>query len=332
MSQNLYQLLLRHPHLLDQNTLIVGAAADLPGAWSSLVKSQEVQVLTWDWQTAQAYRPLSEPQVQFALPDENHFAQAQRVIVLWPKSKALALALLQKIAALGKECWVVGANDAGGKSIHKAAHTLISTANKVDSARHCSLWQLSLHPAEDFNWLSLAQSFHHLDHAYLSLPGVFNHGKLDLGSALLLEYLPAPRAGKLLDLGCGSGVIGLSMKAREPSLQVTLSDVDAFALQSARLNAVRLGLQAEVLASDGLAEITSQFDYIVTNPPFHQGKETNYQFARELFARAKQHLVADGQLWLVANRHLPYESWASEYFSQVEVMAQEKGFKIIKVA
>lgn len=330
MSQNLYQLLLRHPQLLDQNTLIVGAAADVPPQWHSLVRSQNIQILTWDWQTAQAYAPLTEPQITFSLPDATQLAQAQRIILLWPKAKPLALALLKKIAVHHKECWVVGANDTGGKSIHKATQALITAAHKDDSARHCSLWKLDLKPVDDFNWLTLAHSFNVQNNAYLTLPGVFNHGSLDTGTALLLEYLPAPRSGKLLDLGCGSGVIGLSMKAQENALDVTLADVDAFALQSTRLNSARLGLTAEVLASDGLAQITDKFDYIVTNPPFHQGKDTNYKFARELFSSAKQHLVNDGQLWLVANRHLPYEIWASEYFSNIEIMAQENGFKIIK--
>jgi len=69
--------------------------------------------------------------------------------------------------------------------------------------------------------------------------------------------------------------------------------------------------------------------FIITNPPFHQGKNTDYQFAQNLFKQAKQHLVKDGQLWLIANRHLGYEEWAQEAFDHVEVMVQEKGFKLI---
>src|SRR5690554_1482682 len=113
--------------------------------------------------------------------------------------------------------------------------------------------------------------------------------------------------------------------------EVTLADVDAFALQSARLNSMRLNLLVEVIASDGLSQVEGKFDYIFTNPPFHQGKETDYRFAQQLFRQAKQHLVEEGQLWLVANSHLAYEEWAKEHFSQVEVMTQEKGFKLICV-
>lgn len=332
MSSNLYELLQRHPHLLNSNTLVLGAAAELPPTWQESVRTQGLQILSWDLQTCQSYAPLSAPQITHALPDSQHLTADKSIILLWPKAKPLALALLSKIAEQHSNCYVVGTNDAGGKSIHKAAHELIHSATKLDSARHCSLWQLELKPQASTNWLKLAKSFNYLNHAYLTLPGVFNHGALDTGTAVLLEYLPAPREGKLLDLGCGSGVIGLSMKAREPSLEVVLADVDALALQSTGLNAARLGLDVEIVASNGLNQIDGRFDYIVTNPPFHQGKDTNYSFAKTLFMQAKQHLSTDGQLWLVANRHLNYEDWAREHFASVQIMAQEQGFKLLCLA
>lgn len=324
---NHYELLLRHAHLLDAHTLILGAGAQLPAKWLELFKSRHCQLLSYDWLTVQAHGGESEKTV-FALP-QNAQLNAEKIILFWPKSKALGLSLLELIANSKKECWVIGANDSGGKSLNKTAASLCTSMQKIDSARHCTLWQLTLKPQGSFNWLKYAQSFSYLQHAYLTLPGVFNHGHLDTGTALLLEYLPVPSQGKVLDLGCGSGVIGLSLKAREPRLAVTLADIDAMALQAARLNSARLNLQAEVVASDGLKNITGKFDFIFSNPPFHQGKDTNYQFAQNLFREAKKHLVADGQLWLVANNHLPYEGWAAEHFAQVEILAQEKGFKII---
>lgn len=327
MSNN-YELLLRHPELITENTIILGANADLPAGWLSLLKEAGAQVLTWDFLTQQAHQALDN--VKFAMPQVVDLESAERIILLWPKAKQHALALIQLIANVHTECWVVGANNAGGKSIGKNVAKL-ANAEKVDAARHSNLWKLSLEPATQFNWLQLASSFNHQGKSYITLPGVFSQGKLDVGTSVLLEHLPAPSTGKLLDLGCGSGVIGLSMKAQQPALEVTLADVDAFALQSARLNSMRLNLPVEVIASDGLSQVEGKFDYIFTNPPFHQGKETDYRFAQQLFRQAKQHLVEEGQLWLVANSHLAYEEWAKEHFSQVEVMTQEKGFKLICV-
>ncbi len=330
MSTAVYELLLRHPDLITANTLIIGAEADLPAGWQTLLKTTGAQVLTWDWLTAQAYRPLGEPQVRFAIPQPQDIADKQ-VILLWPKAKQQALALLQLVATQVQECWIVGANDAGGKSIGKACAALSESSEKTDSARHCSLWNLQLRVNNEFNWLKQAQSFNWQEQAYLTLPGVFSHGKLDTGTALLLEHVPAPAHGKLLDLGCGSGVIGLSMKAAEPALDITLADIDAFAIRSSQLNSVRLNLPAAIQASDGLSSIEGKFDYLFSNPPFHLGKETDYEFARRLFSEARQHLTRDGQMWIVANRHLPYEDWAAEQFRQVEIMVQDKGFKLLCV-
>ena len=133
------------------------------------------------------------------------------------------------------------------------------------------------------------------DSAFMTLPGVFSHGQLDKATAILLEHIPAPANGRVLDLACGSGVIGLTYKLRNPKLDITLSDTDAFALRSAQLNSVRLQAPAEIIASDGLKDIDGKFDYILTNPPFHQGKDTDYRFAQELFRMAKAHLVEDDQ-------------------------------------
>jgi len=326
---NVYEALLRHSERLE-NALIIGNGAQFPQDWQAQLKSGNSQILTWDWQTFQAYHNLDNEQRQFAMPQlQIQQLNPAQVILLWPKSKPLGISLVQLIASQTKNCLVVGANDAGGKSIGKACAHLCSNYEKIDSARRCSVWQLELESQPALNWLSMAQSFNHEQQAYLTLPGVFSHGKLDLGTRVLLEHLPAPAHGKVLDLGCGSGVIGLSLKQKQTALELTLADVDAFALRSSELNAMRMGLEAKVLASDGLQQVEGRFDYIISNPPFHQGKDTDYRFAEQLFKQAKQHLVRDGQLWIVANRHLAYEEWAQSHFAQVEILAQQQGFKII---
>jgi 16S rRNA (guanine1207-N2)-methyltransferase len=329
MSSAVYELLLRHPQLLDENTIILTAESDVPPDWINALRQSGSKVLSWDLLTAAAHRSLASGQVVHALPQAADIDPQQRVILIWPKSKVLAQALAELIANRCAEIWVAGENDAGGKSIGKALQAISSDANKVDSARRSSLWQLSLNTASDFNWLKLARSFNHNGHSYMTLPVVFNHGSLDVGTALLLEHVPAPPRGRLLDLGCGSGVIGLSMKLEEPALEVTLADIDAFAIRSTQLNSARLQAEADIVASDGLDNIDGRFDYLFSNPPFHQGKETDYAFARELFTAAGRHLTSDGQIWLVANRHLPYEDWAREFFAEANVMVQEKGFKLL---
>ncbi|ASP38625.1 hypothetical protein CHH28_08015 [Bacterioplanes sanyensis] len=323
------QLLLRHNDWQHANTLVICGHQSIDADFAAQLQQQSIAVWSWDLSTQQAFAKAGVNALH-TVPDFSQLT-ATTVILLWPKSKALALALLEGLATCQhiEQVLAVAANDAGGKSIGSAASKAGHQAHKIDSARRCSLWQLELTQSSSFNWLKAAGSFQAEQSSFVALPGVFSYDRLDAGTALLLEHLPAPADGQLLDLGCGAGVIGLTFKQRSPALSVTLSDVDALALRSAELNSLRLQQPVRCVASDGLDQLNERFDYIICNPPFHQGKHTDYYFAERLFRDAATRLTADGQLWIVANRHLPYEDWAQQHFRQVEIMVQANGFKLL---
>ncbi|MFK4750846.1 methyltransferase [Oceanobacter antarcticus] len=337
MNQAPYQLLTRHPDLLTATTLILTSESDTDPEWLNMVRSAGCRLQTWDWRCYLAMSAaLGEDKVTFAIPEAELPDNTERVVIVWPKAKQLAIALVQMLTRVPAhrhlpEVWLVGANDSGGKSINNAIKHLADPL-KHDSARHCSLWSALLRPQQQaFNWLALAKATHYDGRDYLSLPGVFSQRALDKGTELLLAQLK-PLHGKVLDLGCGCGVLGLSQALRSPDISLTLADTDAFALRSAALNAARLGIQADIIASDGMSQVDGYFETIISNPPFHAGKETDYHFAEQLFASARKQLRAGGKLWVVANRHLPYEEWATHHFSQVEEVATANGFKILRIS
>ena len=120
--------------------------------------------------------------------------------------------------------------------------------------------------------------------------GVFSKGELDQGTALLLEALP-PLHGAVLDLGCGWGPVGISLKKDDPALQVTMVDVNLRALALSEKNARQNGVQAELLESDGFSALTGRrFDWVITNPPIRAGKQVIYQ----MFADAAALFLQDG--------------------------------------
>ncbi|MNF35108.1 Ribosomal RNA small subunit methyltransferase C [compost metagenome] len=264
-------------------------------------------------------------------PPAEDFAAA---VLFLPKSRELTDYLLGALAArlAGRQLFLVGEKRAG---IERAANQLAAfgRTRKLDSARHCQLWQLTVENAPatpDLDALARHYSLPLSDGplSVISLPGVFSHGRLDIGSALLLEHLDQLPAGHLLDFGCGAGVLGAALKRRYPESQVTLLDVDAFAVASSRLTLAANGLEANVISGDGIAAAPRGLAAILSNPPFHQGVHTHYQATENLLHHATEHLERHGQLRLVANSFLKYPPLIEQYLGPCHTLAEAKGFRI----
>ncbi len=266
-------------------------------------------------------------------PAEREFHSA---VLFLPKSRELTEYLLNALAARlnGRELFLVGEKRAG---IERAAKQLAAfgQARKLDSARHCQLWQVRVEQAPAApNLHSLAQRYE-LQLAdgplsVLSLPGVFSHGRLDVGSALLLEHLDGLPSGHILDFGCGAGVLGAALKRRYPDSQITLLDVDAFAVESSRLTLAANGLEAEVISGDGIDAAPTGLSAILSNPPFHQGVHTHYQATEHLLRQAARHLAKQGELRLVANSFLKYPPLIEQHLGTCHTLIDAKGFRIYR--
>lgn len=268
-----------------------------------------------------------------------------QVILFLPREKERLELLLHFLAAglpPGGSLWLVGENQSGIKSASGRLRKFFVLTAKVDSARHCALLRATQAlPSAPFalddyqqKWLLGSPP---AELRMVSLPGAFAHGRLDRGTALLLEVLAQQQGhdyprGRVLDFACGIGVIGLSLLLHDPALDLTLLDNSTLALESARRSLQANGLQAKLLPADGLAEVTEQFDWMLSNPPFHRGVATNYAIARDFFARAPDCLTRQGKILLVCNRHLPYESWLADHFTTVETLANRNDFKVLRAA
>lgn len=165
----------------------------------------------------------------------------------------------------------------------------------------------------------------------VGLPGVFSAAQPDKATAILLGQLGDPDLSgqRVLDLGCGSGLIGAWAAGHGAS--VTLVDGDLQSVRSARLTLEASGLEGEVIHSDVDAELGERtFDLILTNPPFHVGRGVVLDVAREFIAAAGRRLRPGGRLYLVANEPLPYERPLGALGSVREVV-RTQGFKVLEV-
>lgn len=164
-----------------------------------------------------------------------------------------------------------------------------------------------------------------------SLPGVFSANELDEGTRLLLSTLKFKEAEKILDLGCGWGIIGL-IAARMGASQIDLVDANLMAVAAARKNAVSLGFpNIRVFASDGIEAVRDQeYDQVLTNPPFHTDKSVNYDIARAFIGQANQALKQGGHFSLVANKFIPYAQTMQKYFGNVQKIAETSRYQVLK--
>ena len=160
--------------------------------------------------------------------------------------------------------------------------------------------------------------------------GVFSKGEVDNGTRLLLEVLPEQMSGEILDLGCGWGVIGISIAKKWPECRVTMADVNLRALELSRENAKKNRVETECIESDGMAALAGRtFDAVVTNPPIRAGKQVIYQ----MFADAAKSLKSGGALYLVIRKQQGAEScikYLKTIYGEVEKLDRSGGFWVIK--
>lgn len=156
-------------------------------------------------------------------------------------------------------------------------------------------------------------------------PGIFSWDRLDAGSALLLENLP-PLSGRGIDLGCGLGVLSLSVLESPDVREMLLVDIDGRAIAAAKRNVE--DKRATFQWQDARQLPAGQFDFVVMNPPFHDAGEQDHGLGQAFVATAAAQLKTGGVCWLTANRHLPYEGVLEKHFSRVVRQAEGMGFKV----
>ena len=185
-------------------------------------------------------------------------------------------------------------------------------------------------PVSESRPVSCGFTYRGHDLSFWTDAGVFSRGELDQGTRLLLDALPESMEGDILDLGCGWGPIGISVKAAWPAASVTMSDVNLRALEWSRKNAERNGTPVVCVESDGLSALKDRrYDFILTNPPIRAGKQVIYT----MFADAAACLKPGGSLYLVIRKQQGAESclkYLKTLFSEAERVERDAGFWVLR--
>jgi len=329
---NTSQILERSAELFSgQRLLLVNPAAD------TLTRSLAADWTLWSWDFSVAHGLANQ------LPADklvfSHLCPAvdalDAAILVMPKAierAEYALAQMAPLLAAGKPLYLVGEKKGGVTRAERLLSQFGARPEKLDSARHCQLWRVVVDRfATPFN-LQDWQQHYTLELAdqkidLLSLPGVFSHGRLDEGSELLLEEHSALR-GKVLDFGCGSGVLSIALARRNPDCQFELVDVDALAIYCAEQSLKLNDVEAQVYASDGLSEVHGRYTSVISNPPFHTGIRQDTSIAERFFSQVTRNLQPRGELRIVANGFLRYPPLIEQHIGPCQVLRENNRFKV----
>lgn len=285
--------------------------------------------------------------------NEQAFTSEDLLVYYWPKSKDEAVfQLIQLLSSMqiGSECLIVGENRSGVRSVEKLLADYLQL-QKIDTAKRCSLFYGKVIKVPDFDLDKFWHQYNLGSHTLKTLPGIFSYKQLDAGSELLLQSYTQPKEnhsngahkhilqGNILDLCCGNGVLALNLevffaqhdieKVANKTRHWTLADTNAHALQSAEATFLANNQPIpDIVASDLFNQLPQKFDHIITNPPFHDGQQTDYSITERLIREAFTHLNLQGTLRLVANGFLPYEQIMQDTFGNVECILKTTRFSV----
>jgi 16S rRNA (guanine1207-N2)-methyltransferase len=273
---------------------------------------------------AQGFRPDHDHWIAAGLDVAVAVRPAAAALVVVPRSKALARSLLAEACANAQFVIVDGQKTDGIDSLWREVRERLGDVPSLTKAHGRLFW----FPVTDHfaDWAAPPPA--RGPDGFVRQAGVFSDAGVDAGSALLADALPARLPARMADLGAGWGYLSAAVLRREGVASVDLVEAEHLAVDCARQNTT------DPRARFHWADVTRfapdrPFDGIVMNPPFHTSRTADPDLGRAFIQAAADMLAPQGQLWMVANRHLPYDATLSARFRHVEEIAGNASYKVI---
>lgn len=266
------------------------------------------------------------------------------------KEKAVTHHLInqaQRILQPNGVLWISGQKNEGVKTYIEKASALFGCGKSIqkDGMSYSSqvTKKINIGPLlNDEDYPHLRECFNLNENTVLSKPGQFGWNKIDQGSEFLIGEVThllsqKPQVSQTqrtfehcLDLGCGYGYLTIASQHLTIK-QRTLTDNNAAAIITAKANCAHLKISADVVVADAGAQLQSQFDLILCNPPFHQGFSVDGDLTDKFLRNAEKLLTTNGVAYFVVNQFIALEKKAQPYFQHINLIAQNKSFKVIEL-
>jgi len=271
-------------------------------------------------------------------PSLTDLPPAALTIILPPRQRDEARALYARAIKAAPEGGVIVAclpNTLGGKTAEKTLKELTGNAESLSKHKCRAFWtrkdSATLNTALIDNFIALDTPAPVAEGAMVSRPGLFSWNRVDAGSARLIETLDIPLKGRGSDLGAGQGYLSKAALQKYPDItHIDLFEAEHRAIACATATLDGMG-RHDIHWADVLTDLPENtYDFILTNPPFHTGRADNAPLGQSFIRAAARAIRPGGSVWLVANRHLPYEATLTENFRFHEIVDDAGGYKIIQ--
>lgn len=239
--------------------------------------------------------------------------------------------LLEKLTSEG-QLFIAGGNKEGIKSVEKRlnqAEIPVTVFANGGGGRVLQISACEERIVEEYEILTTEYDFDGKTLSVDTIPGLFSYGKSDKGSQLLLQHIPGITGKKVLDLGCGSGILTLAALQKGAD-SVVATDIHATALAATKMNVK--DERCTVVPTYIADELDSKFDIVITNPPFHEGQKSNFSIGEEWLRMMRSVIDKRSVIYLVANNFLPYIRMGEQVFENVERVAEANGFSVYKMS
>jgi len=239
-------------------------------------------------------------------------------IVCCTRSRQQTADLIAQASAQADLVVVDGQKVDGIEAHYKSLRKLVKIEGNVTKAHGQLFWFSS---TDLSNLRATPQSFND----FITIAGVFSANAVDQGSELLAAALPENLRGDVADFGAGWGFLSSRIAKHQSVTSLDLIEADAIALEYAKLNIK--DPRANFHWDDATAW-NGSYDSVIMNPPFHKGRLGNPDLGRAFITNAARCLRHKGDLWMVANRHLPYEHVLNQCFENVSEILGNSQFKL----
>jgi 16S rRNA (guanine1207-N2)-methyltransferase len=239
------------------------------------------------------------------------------------------LALALRALKVGGRLDVMAAKDRGGSRLNKELSAFgveVGESAKAHHRRCVVIRPETLTGIEEAIAAGAPRLVEGLD--AWSQPGVFAWDRIDAGSLLLAQAMP-PLKGAGADLGCGYGALATVALGSPAVTSLRLVDLDRRAIAAAKMNVTDPRASFEWADARTLDEV-GELNFVVSNPPFHDGGAEDKRLGQAFVRKAAGLLKKGGVLWIVANRHLPYEADLKDAFKRVDMIADKGGYKVFE--